>query len=280
MLTNLLAVYRQMALTLADALPTDGAVFALRHQWLQSLPTASADTITELLPYMHRVHRFALPSAFLTLLREAPQPLHQPAMWALDAEPDTQDALVGCLALADSLCPPLWVGYAHPQWQWSPAGVGWLLWRGAMFNDQTSLNKAKTVYDWLCQKGYGHLLLENALHQLAPHVVPADALIPPAECPLSKTEWQEAQLLLPALKRGLIIAASDHPTNHPLFGAVAQQPNTPWTIVHTGWLWLLDMWANGDADTASDLASVNALLRQSIDTVVLHRMLTTDEVTV
>lgn len=276
MQTNLIASYRLIIETLVETLPVNGVTSLLRSQWLRVLQDQDAPlaTIHDLIPYIHLVNRFNVPTAFLTLLREAPLPLTQPVVWAIDAEADTHNATVGRLALADSLCPAFWVPYAHPDWLWTPAGVAWLLWHGVIYQDDHSLTKAKTILAWLGQHGYGHLLLESAVHHLAPHVTPSEALIPPMLCPLSKADWAQAQALLPVLKRGLIIAASDCPSDNPMFGQVAQMPNNPWVIVHTGWLWMLNNWLHGGE--GQDFMAVCDLLRQSIDTVVLHRMLTTN----
>jgi hypothetical protein len=276
-------VFTHCVLTLVNTLPGKGDIAVLRTQWAlllndnPDLPTTKA-----VLPYLHQVHRFTVPTAFTTLLQEVPTPCVQPTLWTIGCDAVTRDPVVGQLALVDSVSPLFWVGYAHPHWQWTPAGVCWLLWQGIIQQDETALTKAATIYDWLTQKGYGYLPLEHALQQLAastPHKSALDdAMLPPAVCPFSREEWYQAKSLLPTLQRGLIISASDAPTDHPLFGSVAQAPNTPWTIVHTGWLWLLDTWLHEGKD-ALRLDAVNALLRQSIDTVVLHRMLASTTVT-
>jgi hypothetical protein len=167
--------------------------------------------------------------------------------------------------------------------------VGWLVWQAcvdAVDNPQWAaqlLGQAHSIYGWLKERGYGHLLLENVLSQLPMANTPnADAMtvpmLPPAECPLSKGDWQQAQALLPVLQSGLIIAAHACPNTDALFGAVQQNPTPPWAIVHAGWLWLWENWLHQDPSFAwgAPLQTTCALLRQSIDTVVLHRMLLQD----
>jgi hypothetical protein len=273
----LVKMHSRCVQTLLNALPGVGSIANLRAQWMAVVLTnPELADVKNMVPYLHQVQRFAVPTAFNTLLQEVPTPCVQPTLWTIGCEAITHDPIVGQLALVDSVSPLLWVGYAHPHWQWTPAGVCWLLWQSVIEQTDAPLMKALTVYDWLSQKGYGYLPLENALHQLAATMHPKtmfdESTLPPAVCPLSREEWYQAKSLLPTLQRGLIISASDAPTDHPLFGPVVQAPNTPWTIVHTGWLWLLDTWLHGDKD-ALRLDAVNALLRQSIDTVVLHRML-------